>query len=103
MLFKVRGNSMSPTLLDGDYVIGRRPSRRRPVRTGDVVIVDHRQFGRMVKRVCSIDADGAARVSGDNASSTSSVDIGLLTPSQVINLVLWRVSRNGVSRVVRAA
>ena len=95
LINRVRGNSMAPTLADGDYVIGRRLSRRRPLRPGDIVVIDHPRYGRMVKRVATVDPDGSLTLKGDNAATVASVDIGRVQPKDVRNLVWFRVSPAG--------
>ncbi|MBT6276504.1 MAG: S24/S26 family peptidase [Chromatiales bacterium] len=98
-LFKVRGDSMAPTLLDGDYVIGRRPSGRRPLRIGDVVVLNHSYYGRMVKRISDCDVDGRFRVRGDNAMTVASIDVGAVSLEQIERRVVFRVSPGAIGRV----
>ena len=98
-LFKVRGNSMVPTLEHGDYVIGRRPSRRRPIQVGDVVVLHHPRYGAMVKRVHQTNTDGSFLVRGDGAATTASVDLGNIEQGWISRRVVWRISKQGLHRL----
>ncbi len=99
-LLRVRGNSMAPTVQDGDYVVGRRPSRRRPLRIGDIVVLEHPYYGRMVKRVRSLDAaGGTVEVRGDNAASVAGIDIGPVPQAQILQRAWLCISPRGVRRL----
>ncbi len=93
------GDSMRPTLDDGDEVIALRPWR--PVRRGDlVVLVDPREPRRwLVKRVG--ERRGARLdLRGDNPDrSTDSRDFGLVAVRDVRYLVPARL--NGLARGAR--
>ena len=96
MLFRVNGDSMSPTLAHGDCVIGWRPSRRRPVQVGDVVVVQQPYYGRMIKRVSACRSDGTLSVKGDNAATVASIDMGAIRRDQVLSRAQLRVSPRGL-------
>ena len=94
---RVVGDSMAPTLLDGDYVLARR--HRGPLAAGAVVLIRHPSFGPIVKRILGWDPGGRYRVAGDNPLSTPSDAIGSLDGS-VVRAVVWcRVSPSGVQGI----
>lgn len=89
-LFRVTGESMAPNYGEGDYVVTIR--RRRALRAGDVVVVDHPDYGCVVKRVIECWPDGGVRVAGDNpAASMSSERLGLVARSRILGRVVWRI------------
>lgn len=69
---EVESLSMTPTLAPGQRLLARRPGSARPLRRGDVVVVDSVEVGRpIVKRVVGlpgehvdIDASGRVLVAG---------------------------------------
>lgn len=69
---EVESVSMIPSLASGQRVLARRQGARRPLRRGDIVVVDSAEIGRpLVKRVVGlpgerldIGADGRVQVSG---------------------------------------
>jgi signal peptidase I len=71
-LVTVESGSMTPTLAPGQHLLARRPVTSRPLRRGDVVVVDSEELGRLVvKRVVGlpgeqvvIGLDGLVRVDG---------------------------------------
>ncbi len=67
----VAGDSMAPTLLDGDWLLCRRFDSAYGVRVGDVVVVERpdRTGLLIVKRVLRRDPDGWW-VEGDNADAS---------------------------------
>jgi nickel-type superoxide dismutase maturation protease len=88
-LVEVRGASMAPALLAGDWLLVERWSyTRRPPRAGEVVVAaDFRDPHReLVKRVAAVAGD-ALWITGDNAAaSTDSATFGALP----LAAVRWR-------------
>ena len=99
-IVRVAGDSMSPALRHGDYLVGRR--RRERIDVGAIVLVRHCQLGRIVKRVKAIESDGGLRVAGDNPASTSEDSIGPVANEEVTAVVRWRIAPCGVTRVAAA-
>ena len=90
----VHGNSMLPSLSDGDYLF-TIPIRwfrfGRLYRQNDIVVVNHPELGRIVKRIESVTARGVV-LSGDNQSeSTSSAVIGLVPFEQIAARSLFAI------------
>ncbi|MDQ2935566.1 MAG: signal peptidase I [Chloroflexota bacterium] len=88
-LVEVRGGSMTPTLLAGDWLLVERWSyTRRPPHAGEVVVAaDPRDPEReLVKRIAGVAGD-ALWIAGDNAAaSTDSAAFGALP----LAAVRWR-------------
>jgi len=82
---KVRGGSMRPTLLPGDYII---VTKARSIRPGFVVLVDHSEFGVIVKRVQSIQND-SLRLKGDGHVTSTTLEMGDVPLSHVIGRARW--------------
>ena len=94
-IVKVHGDSMSPTLAPGDYMI---VTRARTIRPGFVVLVDHPKYGSIVKRVKSVEG-GQLSLEGDGAESTSTEAMGLIGLSAVKGRVRWAITPKGLKRV----
>ena len=62
--FRVEGWSMYPTLSEGDYVVASRWFLG--IRPGDVLVVDHPNYGRVIKRVLRVSRERGLSLSGDN-------------------------------------
>ena len=94
-LIKVVGDSMLPTLSDGDILIIKKA---RSIRPGFVIVVDHPSLGRIVKRVAEVSPEGV-RLTGDNPASTSAAEMGLV-PSQSVNgKVVLAITPKGLRRL----
>ena len=91
--YKVTGDSMQPGFCCGDFVIAYR--RLHSVfKQGDVVVVEHAQFGKIIKRIITIENDGTLLLVGDNlAVSTDTLTLGSIHPTQVLGRVVGNVSR----------
>jgi signal peptidase I len=94
LLVTVRGNSMSPTLHDGERVLVRR-SRR--IRTGQVVIfatVRHQRSDPpwLVKRVTGVEGEQFT-VAGDNPRSLGSAQLGVIPRADLLGIVIRPVTR----------
>ena len=94
-LVKVTGNSMSPTLMDGDYVLIRKPRRQRKLTLGLIYVINHSELGRIIKRLGDMKHDRCFFI-GDNPSSTV---IGAVESSRVIGQVIWVIGKSGTRRV----
>ncbi len=86
-LVRVRGESMRPRLEPGDFAIFRRA---RSLRVGDIVLVDHPTYGRIVKSVRAL-AEGRVWLEGLSPASTSADALGGVAPAAVIGRQVWRV------------
>ncbi|MEM7245456.1 MAG: S24/S26 family peptidase [Acidobacteriota bacterium] len=92
-LVRVAGDSMAPTLRDGDYVLARERERAT---VGSVALLRHPTFGSIIKRVKDRDDQGRYRVAGDSSLSTSSDALGPMDASTIQALVRWRISPSGL-------
>ena len=87
---KVKGRSMEPDLHNGDYIVVLTVFLNR-LRLGDRVVINHPQFGRIVKEICDVGVDGY-RVRGLNQHSTDSRSLGLITQDMIAGKVLYHIS-----------
>lgn len=88
----VAGGSMSPTLLDGDWLLCRRVRGVTGVREGDVVVLERpdRPGLLIVKRVVRRDGSGWW-VEGDNAAASDDSRLfGAVPAAHVVARVLAR-------------
>lgn len=93
--FKVRGDSMSPRFVDGDYVFCWRGFCVRP-NIGDVVVVKHPHLGVIIKRVLQVNAvSRELMLVGDNVKSTPSQVMGWLSYKRVIGQVIYHIPKPG--------
>jgi nickel-type superoxide dismutase maturation protease len=91
---RVSGNSMTPTLDDGDIVLIRLG---KSAGVGDVVLVQHpyKQSVSMLKRVTAIDESGRFDVRGDNSGeSTDSRTFGSISIEYIKGKAVCRLKRN---------
>ena len=83
-IVKVRGESMLPTLAEGDFlVVGRR---YRTLKVGDLVLLNHAKYPQMVKRIRYISAEGRFLVEGDSPHSLSPEQIGWVNNLSLIHI-----------------
>jgi len=83
-IMRVEGASMEP-LVPADSFAVFRPTRR--AKPGDVVLVDHPRFGRIVKSIRDVDADGIS-LSGQSKFSVSTARLGKVRPDRVIGKMI---------------
>ncbi|MGQ0543412.1 MAG: nickel-type superoxide dismutase maturation protease [Blastocatellia bacterium] len=86
--FKVTGDSMTPTLRNGDRVL---VDPKRTIAMGDIVLANHpyKQNILIIKRVTSIDSDANYFLAGDNpAESTDSQTFGKIPSKHVLGKVV---------------
>jgi len=95
-LSRINGHSMMPALAHGDFAVGRRCADYRP---GQIVLVEHAHYGRIVKSIHQLLDDGRVLLKGASSLSTSTEALGPVELSQIIARVTWRVSPTGISRL----
>lgn len=88
-LFKVTGNSMSPSFNDGDFVLGL--TKFISPKIGQVVVVQHSLYGRIIKRISCVQKDGIL-LAGDNPDEGVSTEaMGRIEQDKITARVIWRI------------
>ena len=91
--FRVEGNSMNPTLSNGDVVLIESGV---PVIPGDIVLANHpyKQSVKMLKRIEAIDGNERYTLIGDSPDeSTDSRTFGTIAGKEIIGKVVGRLRR----------
>ncbi|PCJ32717.1 MAG: peptidase S24 [Gammaproteobacteria bacterium] len=91
-VFKIQGESMSPRLSGGDFVVASR--FYITLSEGDIVVVQHPVYGRIIKRVKHIGESGRFLLTGENEQSLSSEQMGWLARSTIKAKVLFSGRKN---------
>ena len=89
--FRVEGDSMTPTLNEGDVVLVKN-SRR--VKIGDVVLAQHpyKQSVKVLKRIAEVNDQGRYLLTGDNPEeSTDSRTFGSISAAAILGKVIGRL------------
>ncbi len=94
-LIRVTGESLSPHICEGDFVvITTIPFFLSRLRVGDVIVFRHPAYGVMIKRVESVLATGEALfVTGSHPHSVDSRHFGPVARRDVIGKVIWHIAR----------
>ena len=94
---KVLGDSMSPTIKNGNFVIFFS-SRNMKIIPNKIYKLSHPQFGSIIKRLSYKDDNGNFWFKGDSHNSTSLKKIGAIAKGQ-INGRIWLTinSKTGIS------
>lgn len=101
-LIRIDGTSMEPVLRHGDYAVAWDCGARRMPTRGDIVLVDHPRFGRVVKAVAARTPDGEWLLRGLSATSTPGNDLGPVSGDRVVARLVWRIGpEGGVERLPR--
>ncbi len=86
-IYKVKDNSMIPTIRDGDYVIS--VGWYGNIRRGDIVVLRHPAGTmRLVKRVERVDADSVYVVGDNRAESGDSRNFGAVKKQLLLGKVV---------------
>lgn len=89
--FLVEGDSMSPTLKNGDAVLINSPAN---LQVGDIVLAKHpfKQSVKMLKRISEIDDSGNYLLIGDNpAESADSRSFGAIPAKDILGVAVCRL------------
>ena len=96
-VFRVSGDSMSPTIVNGDYVLAGK-YKSNPNK-GNIAVIEHPSLGILIKRIDQVGEDGKAFVSGDNDFSTPQRIIGPIYKDWIKYQVRWRISPFGLYKL----
>ncbi|MEM9376125.1 MAG: S24 family peptidase [Pseudomonadota bacterium] len=88
-LIRVTGESMRPVLSPGAFALFKRQAAYRD---GDVVLVDHPRFGRIVKRAIDVTAE-RLWLEGANARSVSRESIGPVARDYIRGKLVYQIER----------
>ena len=94
-LVKVMGNSMSPALEDGDYVITKKPRRYQ---AGLIYVINHSDLGRIIKRLQDTKHDRCFFIGDNPKASTPASLISAVERHRVIGQVFWVIGPKGLRR-----
>ena len=86
-LARIIGDSMRPRLASGDYAVFG-PARR--LKAGEIVLVDHPAFGRVVKSIAHMSEHGA-RLEGLSPQSTSSARLGEVKSDMILGRMITSI------------
>jgi nickel-type superoxide dismutase maturation protease len=90
--FRVEGDSMSPTLSDGDAVLIK--TTRKEIAIGDIILARHpfKQNAKLIKRIRDLDFRNGAFLIGDNEDeSTDSRSFGRIPYRDILGTVTCRL------------
>ncbi len=94
--FKIRGQSMSPIFLPNNFVLViKHPWQKFNV--GDVILVNHQHYGKIIKRICTIETQHGKTfftLKSDNPQGVTTEQIGKTNKNQLIGKVIYQVKAN---------
>ena len=90
-LRRISGNSMLPTLHNGDYIVALRRVFTT-YKCNEIIIVKHTQYGEIIKRIAHIDVNNQYWLSGDGCDSLSSQAMGAIPKDKVLGALLWHIA-----------
>lgn len=85
-LWKVKGESMSPHIPDGSFIL---TFRKLPFFSGVKLVFQHATYGLIVKTLIKKDCSGLLWCQGESSTSVSVEQIGPIAQSRVLGSVLW--------------
>ncbi|MEA3327411.1 MAG: S26 family signal peptidase [Chloroflexota bacterium] len=94
-LHKIHGHSLHPAFHEGEFVLAAGvPFPSGKIRVGDVIIFRQPGYGKLIKRVKRVLADGHAfDVRGTQVESTDSRNFGPVPIENVSGKVIWHIRR----------
>lgn len=79
---------MSPTIPHQSYVLVHRILLRFFIGEGKKLLIQHKSYGLIIKKVALVDHHGFIWVKGENKKSVSVEQIGPISSQQVVGLVI---------------
>ncbi|WP_416878047.1 S24 family peptidase [Litorimonas sp.] len=94
-LIRVEGDSMSPTLVNGDYILIKKARSRIKPQPGLIYVIDHLRLGQIIKRLSRVNEKGLW-FSGDSPESTSTETLGPTRPNDITGRAVLKISPKSV-------
>ena len=88
-IFKVKGNSMSPSAPDHSYVLARKT--QSTITKESLLIIDHKNYGKILKKLVKVEDNKKFWFEGENFSSISKEMIGPIKFENIIGKVVFVV------------
>ena len=86
-IVKVIGRSMEPALPRDSFAVFWRAKQPR---AGDIVLADHPEFGRIIKKVIAVE-NGKLSLAGTSAESTPAARLGRIGKDRVLGRLLFKI------------
>lgn len=92
-VFRVKGSSLYPEYLNGDYVITAwSPFAFKRLNVGDIVAFKHPRYGLLIKQVTHIDREtGMLEMQGTILESIDSRTFGPIPVKSVLGKMIWHI------------
>ncbi|MEI6894701.1 MAG: nickel-type superoxide dismutase maturation protease [Colwellia sp.] len=87
-LWKVRGQSMTPVIHEGSFILVTKLLLLFPVKEGQRILIKHPEYGIIVKTVALVDKNGFIWSKGENKKSLSVEQIGPVDKEQVLGRII---------------
>jgi nickel-type superoxide dismutase maturation protease len=94
-IIKVSGDSLSPEILEGDFVlVSKIPFSLNSLQVGDLVVFNHPDYGLLIKRIAAVSADRQSfQVTGAHPFSVDSRQFGPVGRQALVGKVIWHIHR----------
>jgi len=89
-LRKIRGTSMYPVMVEGDYIVINHIFWQ--LNAGDIIVVDHPIYSNIVKRIVTIARNGDLWLKGENIDSVTSEKMGWVKELWVRGKVIYTIN-----------
>ncbi|REL35239.1 S24 family peptidase [Thalassotalea euphylliae] len=87
-IWKVKGHSMAPVIPQGCFILAAKWLNFMPIKPGQRLLIDHPEYGIIVKTVAVVDHNGLIWSKGENAASVPVEVLGPANKTQVLGRVI---------------
>ncbi|MGL1956040.1 MAG: nickel-type superoxide dismutase maturation protease [Colwellia sp.] len=87
-IWKVKGHSMFPRIPQHSYVLVGYWYAFKKLKPNQAILIDHPQYGLLIKNIALVDKNHLIWCKGENASSISVEKLGPVSKKQIIGKVL---------------
>ncbi len=87
-IWKVTGHSMFPRIPQHSYVLVEHWYFFKKIKPDQTILINHPQYGLLIKRIAIIDKNNFVWCKGENASSITIEKLGPISKKQIIGRVL---------------
>lgn len=91
-ILRVTGRSMEPVIPQQSFILVSNWFKFLPVKQGQQLLIDHPEYGVIVKTVAAVDKYGFIWTRGENSASVSVEKLGPVSKAQIKGRVLYTIT-----------
>ncbi len=92
-IYKIEGDSMSPSIINNSFVL-IRPFRKKKINR--FFIFEHEIYGKLIKKLVHIDSSNHFWFEGEHQSSITKTQVGPVKECDILGQIIFSISKSSI-------